>query len=46
VGPINPDEENHTKKLKKMCKFSFYWDNLKDFEHTGHTLVKDFLNDK
>jgi len=46
VGPINPDEETHTKKLKKMCKFSFYWDNLKDFEHTGHALVKDFLNDK
>tara|TARA_Y100000296_G_scaffold84756_1_gene118754 strand:+ start:2526 stop:3092 length:567 start_codon:yes stop_codon:yes gene_type:complete len=46
VGPINSDEEKHTKKLKKMCKFSFYWDNLKDFENTGHTLVKDFLNDK
>ena len=46
VGPINSDEKKYTKKLKKMCKFSFYWDNLKDFKHTGRTLVKDFLNDK
>ena len=45
VNPINQDEEEYTKKLKKMCKFSFYWDNLKDFEHTGPKLVKDFLND-
>ena len=45
VGPINSDEETHTKKLKKMCKFSFYWDKLKDFEHSGPKLVKDFLND-
>ena len=45
VNPINSDEEEYTKKLKKMCKFSFYWDNLKDFEHSGPKLVKDFLND-
>ena len=45
VGPINSDEEKHTKKLKKMCKFSFYWDNLKDFECSGPKLVKSFLND-
>jgi hypothetical protein len=44
VGPINNDEEQHTKKLKKMCKFSFYWNNLKDFKHTGPQIVKDFLN--
>ena len=35
VNPINQDEEEYTKKLKKMCKFSFYWDNLKDFEYSG-----------
>ena len=46
VGPINSDEENHTKKLKKMCKFYFYWDNLRDFRQSGPKLVKDFLNDK
>jgi hypothetical protein len=45
VGPINDDEKKHTKKLKKMCKFSFYWDNLKDFEYSGPKLVKAFLND-
>ena len=46
VNPANSDEKKYTKKLKNMCKFSFFWNNLKDFEHTGHTLVKDFLNDK
>ena len=46
VGPVNSDEEKYTKKLKKMCKFSFYWDNLKDFECSGLKLVKTFLNDK
>ena len=45
VNPINQDEEEYTKKLKKMCKFSFYWDNLKDFEYSGPKLVKAFLND-
>ena len=45
VGPINNDEEEYTKKLKKMCKFSFYWDNLQDFECSGPKLVKTFLND-
>ncbi len=44
VGPINDDEEKYTKKLKKMCKFSFFWNNLKDFERTGPYIVKDFLN--
>ena len=46
VGPINSDEEKHTKKLKKMCKFSFYWDNLKSFETEGKKLVEQFLHDK
>jgi len=27
-----------------MCKFSFFWNNLKDFERTGPYIVKDFLN--
>ena len=45
VGPINSDEEEYTKKLKKMCKFSFFWNNLQDFEHTGPEAVKTFLND-
>tara|TARA_R100000008_G_scaffold44460_1_gene25867 strand:- start:832 stop:1398 length:567 start_codon:yes stop_codon:yes gene_type:complete len=45
VGPINEDEEKYTKKLKKMCKFSFFWDNLEDFEQSGPMAVKKFLND-
>ena len=46
VNPINQDEEKYTKKLKNMCKFSFFWDNLEDFEYSGPKLVKSFLNDK
>ena len=45
VGPINDDEATYTKKLKKMCKFSFFWDNLKDFDKEGPEAVKKFLND-
>jgi len=45
VKPINNDEKVYTKKLKKMCKFSFFWDNLQDFDHTGPEEVKKFLND-
>jgi len=45
VKPINQDEEKYTKKLKNMCKFSFFWDNLEDFECSGPKLVKAFLND-
>jgi hypothetical protein len=45
VNPINQDEEKYTKKLKNMCKFSFFWDNLEDFEYSGLKLVKSFLND-
>ena len=44
VGPVNQDEEKYTKKLKNMCKFSFFWNNLKDFEHSAPPIVKDFLN--
>ena len=46
VNPINQDEEEYTNKLKKMCKFSFYWDNLKSFETEGKKLVEQFLHDK
>ena len=45
INPINQDEEKYTKKLKNMCKFSFFWDNLEDFERSGPKLVKAFLND-
>jgi len=45
VDAINQDEEKYTKKLKNMCKFSFFWDNLEDFECSGPKLVKAFLND-
>ena len=44
TNPINQDEEKYTKKLKNMCKFSFFWNNLKDFECTAPPIVKDFLN--
>ena len=45
VGPINDDEEKYTKKLINLCKFSFFWYNLQDFDRTGPEAVKNFLND-
>ena len=46
VGPINDDEKQYTKKLKKMCKFSFFWDNLEDFDDSGPKAVTKFLNNE
>ena len=43
ISPANSDEEKYTKKLKNMCKFSFFWDNLKDIEQSGPALVKSFF---